>query len=91
MNNRRKHSTGNNLFKIGRNFNKSGEKLTKSEKIMKGVGVWTSFYRANPHRFVEDYFGIKLKVFQQILIVAMALNHYFMYLASRGNISQPHI
>lgn len=83
-NDRRKRSRGMNIFLTGRNRNKNTENLTKSERLMKGVGIWTSFYRANPHRFVRDYFGINLKIFQQILIVAMIHNNYFMYLASRG-------
>lgn len=75
---------GKNIFSIGRNINKSGSKLSKSERIMEGVGIWTSFYRSNPHKFVEDYLGVKLKLFQQILIMMMMHNNYFMYLASRG-------
>lgn len=51
---------------------------------MNGIGVWCSFYRANPHRFVSEYLGVHLKVFQMILLFMMNHNHYFMYLASRG-------
>lgn len=63
---------------------KKEDGLSKSERLMKGVGTWTSYYRANPHRFVRDYLGINLKLFQQILIFMMMYNNYFMYLASRG-------
>lgn len=73
-----------NIFLKGRNRNKYADNMSKSEKLNKGVGVWTSFYRANPHRFVGDFFNIKLKVFQQILLMMMMKNHYFMYFASRG-------
>ena len=39
-------------------------------KLKKGVGKWTSFYRENPHRLVIDYLGMKwLKPFQQALIL----------------------
>jgi hypothetical protein len=81
---RNKSSRGINIFKKGRNFNKNTDNLTKSEKLMNGIGIWASFYRANPHRFVSDYLGIRLKLFQQILIFMMNHFHYFMYLASRG-------
>lgn len=81
---RNKAHKGINIFKKGRNFNKQGDNLTKSEKLMQGIGIWCSFYRANPHRFVKEYLGITLKLFQQILIYMMMHNHYFMYLASRG-------
>ena len=54
----------------------------KDENLMKWVGFW----RANPHRFVEDYLGIKLFLFQKILIYMMNVNPYFMYIAARGQI-----
>jgi len=73
-----------NIFNKSRNFNKSSDNLTKSEKLMNGIGTWTSFYRANPHRFVKDYLGIDLKLFQMILIFMMNHSYYFMYIASRG-------
>ena len=56
----------------------------KSERIMNGVAYWASFYRHNPHRFVKDYLNINLKLFQKILLYAMMLNNYFMYIAARG-------
>ena len=43
-----------------------------------------AFYRYNPHRFVKDYLKIDLKLFQKILLYAMMHNHYFMYVAARG-------
>ncbi|MGG2091252.1 terminase family protein [Bacillus sp. S13(2024)] len=77
---RNKSSKGINIFNKGKNFNKK----SKSERMMDGIGVWASYYRANPHRFVKEYLGITLKLFQCILIYMMVYNHYFMYLASRG-------
>lgn len=77
---RNKAHKGNNIFSKGRNFNKK----SKSERLIDGIGIWASFYRANPHRFVKEYLGINLKLFQIILIFMMNHNHYFMYLASRG-------
>lgn len=56
----------------------------KSERIMNGIAVWTSFYRANPQRFAKDYLNVNLKLFQKILIYAMMHNYYFMYIAARG-------
>jgi hypothetical protein len=77
---RNKEHKGINIFNKGKNRNKK----TKSERLMDGIGIWTSFYRSNPHRFVKEYLGITLKLFQCILIYMMVYNHYFMYLASRG-------
>lgn len=56
----------------------------KSDRVMRGVATWCSFYRANPQRFVEEYLGIKLYLFQQIIIYLMNINNKFIYLASRG-------
>ena len=56
----------------------------KSDRIMKGVAYWASFYRHNPQRFCSEYLNLRLKLFQKILIYAMMHNYYFMYLASRG-------
>lgn len=77
---RNKSKKGINIFNKGRNFNKK----SKSERLSEGIGIWASFYRANPHRFVKEYLGISLKLFQIILIYMMNHNYYFMYLASRG-------
>lgn len=59
-------------------------KEAKEDRLMRSVEVWTSFYRANPHRFVLDYIGIQLKVFQQIIICMMFKFTNSIYLASRG-------
>lgn len=56
----------------------------KSQRIMEGIAIWASFYRYNPHRFVKEYLNIDLKLFQKILIYAMMHNHFFLYIAARG-------
>jgi uncharacterized UPF0146 family protein len=78
---RNKATRGINIFNKDKNFRKTS---TKSERLMDGIGVWASFYRNNPHRWVMDYLNVSLKPFQIILLYAMNYNHYFMYLASRG-------
>lgn len=77
----KKNRNNPNLFKRSRNFKKEG---SKSERLMQGVGEWTSYYRANPQRFARDYLGIELKLFQQILLWAMMHFHFLTYIASRG-------
>lgn len=54
------------------------------EQGLNNVAVWTSFYRANPHRFARDYLGLKLKKFQQIILNEMFRKVNSIYLASRG-------
>ena len=56
----------------------------KSKRIMQGVALWASYYRANPHRFCADYLNITLKLFQKILIYLMNFSTHFMYIAARG-------
>lgn len=81
---RNKAHKGNNIFKTGKNFNKSKSSTSKTERLMNGIGTWASFYRANPQRFTKEYLGIRLKPFQAILIYMMSISTHFMYLASRG-------
>jgi hypothetical protein len=73
------------IFKQRRNLNKNMDNTTKSDKLMNGIGIWTSWYRLFPHLFVKEYLGLKpLKIFQQILIYFMMHKNLFMYIASRG-------
>lgn len=72
------------IFSQRRNLNKNMENTTKSEKLMNGIGLWTSYYRLFPHLFVRDYLGVDLKVFQMILLYMMQTSVYLMYIASRG-------
>jgi hypothetical protein len=72
------------IYKKGVNPNKTVENLSKNQKLREGFKLWTSFYRENPHRFIEDYFGIKLHLFQKILIYIIFHVDFFMNLAARG-------
>ena len=74
----------NDLFEQRRVLNKDVENATKSSKLMKGIGIWASWYRFFPHLFVKDYLNVTLKPFQCILIYAMMTYNFTMYIASRG-------
>lgn len=64
---------------------KNEKKITnKSDRIMDICIKRASFYRANPHRFAEDYLNVHLKLFQKILIYAMMIYDYFYFVACRG-------
>lgn len=69
--------------KQGNNKNKTTDNLTKSQKLMQGVGKWASFWRKRPDIFMEDVYGVKLKNFQKFLLCLMMRDVYFMFLASR--------
>lgn len=55
---KRDNTKGNNLFDKGRNFNRNSDNVGKSERLMNGVAIWTSFYRLFPHVFVKEYLDI---------------------------------
>lgn len=57
---------------------------SKAEKLMNTIAFRAGYYRANPHRFVKEYLGINLKLFQKILLYMFMISNYAMYLASRG-------
>ena len=77
----KKNRNSANIFKRGKNLKKES---TKSERMMEGLAVWTSYYRANPHRFVREYLGIELKLFQQILLYVMMHFNFTTDIASRA-------
>lgn len=58
---------------------------SKYEKIMCGLNIWVAYYRANPVRFLIDYYGMKwIRPFQQVMITFMFRLNNFMTIASRG-------
>ncbi|MFJ8247302.1 terminase large subunit domain-containing protein [Peribacillus asahii] len=57
---------------------------TNIQKTRKGFKKWTAFYRSNPHRFANDYLGVKLFLYQKLLLWAMNKYSFFMYIAARG-------
>lgn len=45
---------------------------------------WVTYWRKNPHRFVSEYLGIDLFLYQKILIFMIERTNFFMYIAARG-------
>lgn len=73
----------------GKMFEARGKSITeleeeKNKRLMEGIGVWTAYYRSNPHRLAKEYLNINLKLFQKILLYLMMLNNYFLFIGSRG-------
>lgn len=58
--------------------------MTREEHIMQGVGVWTAYYRSNPHRLASDYLHLDLRLFQKILLIMMNFAMEFAFIGSRG-------
>lgn len=82
---RNKYTTGiKDTYKKKKKVNFTYDKMSKEERLREGFKIWTAYFRHNPHRFAEEYFGIKLHLFQKILLYMAFSNDFFMYLASRG-------
>ncbi len=56
----------------------------KIKAKMTNIMKWVSFYREHIDHFIEDYIGVRLKLFQKILLIMMDYNMYFLFLAARG-------
>lgn len=54
------------------------------DRFMENLESWVAYWRANPHRFITDYLGLKLYDFQKILIYQMNMYPNFIFIASRG-------
>ena len=50
---------------------------------------WVSYWRENPEVFARDYLGVKLHLYQEMLLHMMEKKNYFMYIAARGRIPCP--
>ncbi|GAA4880560.1 terminase family protein [Paenibacillus vulneris] len=81
---RNKQTKAVGVYDKGKNFNKSADNLTKSQKLMNGIADWTSFYRSRPDIFAEEYLGLSIKPFQKILLYCMIVYNYTAFFASRG-------
>lgn len=57
--------------------------LGKSENVQRLL-EWITFYRRNPSRFVEHYFGITLHLYQHIILYLMELFPSFCIVAARS-------
>ena len=58
--------------------------VSREQRILGGIAVWASYYRANPDKFAADYLHLDLRPFQKILLVMMNLVANFVFIGSRG-------
>ncbi len=54
------------------------------EKKKEKYKLWITFYRRNPHRFIEDYFEIKLHPYQVLIIWILQRSNLAYIVASRA-------
>ena len=68
------------IIKIKRRRTEATKKTANSN-----IEEWVAYWRANPHRFICDYLGLKFREdFQSVLIFMMDRPLYFIFAASRG-------
>lgn len=47
--------------------------------------LWTTFFRRNMHRFATDYLGLKLHLYQVIMLFLMGISRFIAVIASRAS------
>lgn len=52
---------------------------------MDHVMQWITFFRRNLHRFVLDYLGIKLHLYQRVMLYLMGIMYFIVVIASRAS------
>lgn len=56
-----------------------------NEKNLDHFIQWVTFFRRNLHRFAMDYLGIKLHLYQVIMLFLMGVNQFIVVIASRAS------
>lgn len=64
---------------------KTGRKDTKSQDFWDNLKEYITYYRDNPHRFCNEYLGLKLHWWQQIILYAMWTKESTIFIAGRGS------
>lgn len=68
---------------ISKNF--PGDSMLGNPKTADHFIQWVTFFRKNFHRFAMDYLGIKLYLYQIIMLYMMGISNYFVTIASRAS------
>jgi hypothetical protein len=78
----RKDSKTQNVFRKRKDMVLA--KDIQDEKRNKVI-LWNTFFRRNPHRFIEMYMGVKLHPYQILWIYLMSISDTFVAIASRAS------
>jgi hypothetical protein len=81
QNDTKKYSKTGNIFRTPKDMVRHEELDAKRGERQKR---WITFYRRNPHRFIEDYFGIHLYPFQVMMIWVLQRSNLAYIVASRA-------
>lgn len=63
----------------------SSDHFLGTEANMDHFMLWVTFFRRNLHRFAIDYLGIKLHLYQIIMLYLMGINNFIVVIASRAS------
>ena len=63
---------------------KDQKNVSKTQKFTSNCEAWVAYWRANPHRYITEYLGLRLYDFQKVLICIMNFFPNFINVASRG-------
>ena len=61
------------------------DSLLNNEVFVDHFIQWVTFFRRNLHRFAMDYLGIKLHLYQIIMLYLMGVSQFFVVIASRAS------
>lgn len=61
------------------------DQFLNNAKNVHHLMLWTTFFRRNLNRFAIDYLGIKLHLYQNILMYLMGVCHFIVIIASRAS------
>lgn len=81
----------NNIYKYADEKQKELHKhfpstaFLSSEQNVDHFLQWMTFFKRNVHRFAMDYLGIKLHLYQIIMLYLMGINHFIVIIASRAS------
>lgn len=56
-----------------------------NEKNVDHFMQWITYFRRNLHRFAMDYLGLKLHLYQIIMLFLMGINQFIVVIASRAS------
>lgn len=63
----------------------SNSTLLGDQQFVAHFILWVTFWRRNLHRFATDYLGLKLRLYQVIMLYLMGVNNTFVCIASRAS------
>lgn len=55
-----------------------------NEKVMDNFLLWNTFFRRNLHRVATDYLGLKLHLYQILILYLMGISRFIAIIASRS-------